>query len=199
MIDRELRAIGWQPRSSILNRLGSVAPVPFVGVAAILIALIVFTPVLIASGPSSLAVQGYLYVYRVAGSAETDFEITAYDQEVAYGWINLSVGSGFPWTGGCPTAKLNWTYDNETNELVASVVADSNPVVVNASAVYDQGGTRTVYAAEIAFDVVGLNSSGESLDYTPCPWTPGVSSGSWAVSRGTLGLSLVDYGPGGPP
>jgi len=200
VIDRQLRALGLQPRPPPLGRLGAVAPVPFVGLATILVALIVFTPVLIASGPSPLAVEGYLYVYRGTGSTLTDFEVAAYDQEVPYDWLNLSVGTGFAWDGRCPTSALNWTYLNETDALVANRLTGANPVVVNATAVYVQGGSRTVYAGELAFDLVGQNSSSESLVYAPCPWTPGVSSpGSWSVTLGTDPFPLVNYGSGGPP
>jgi hypothetical protein len=181
------------------GRLGAVAPIPFAGTAAILVALIVFTPVLLATGPSALAVQAELAAYRVSGSLTTEFTVHAYDPNVPYRWLNLSLGTGFTWNGGCPTTKLNWTYTNGTNELVASVLTNATAVVVNASAVYSQGGSRTVYAGELAFAILGFGTSTERLAYAPCRWTPSVASaGSWAVSQGALPISLVNYGAGGP-
>lgn len=186
-------------RPSRAGRLGAVAPVPFVGTATILVALIVFTPVLLATGPSPLAVQAELTVYRPVGSTTTEFAVHAFDPEVPYRWLNLSLGTGFHWSGSCPSAKLNWSYANETNELVASLEANTGPVVVNATAVYDQGGSRTDYAGALAFQVLNVGSSSETLVYVPCAWTPGIGpGGSWAVSRGTLPLPLVNYGTGGP-
>jgi len=199
MIDAARRAIDIPLRPGPLSRLGAVAPVPLVGLAAILVALIVFTPVLLSSGPSALAISGYLFVYRGAGSSATDFEVAAYDQEVAYGWINLSVGTGFIWSGGCPTSTLHWTYVNETDALAANAFTGGNPLVVKATAVYLAGGTKTVFAGEMAFNLVGLNTSGATLEYAPCPWTPGVSStGSWDLGLGTRPFPLVNYGSGGP-
>jgi hypothetical protein len=181
------------------GRLGAVAPVPFVGVATILVALIVFTPVLLAPGPSPLAVQAELSVYRTLGSPTTEFYVHGIDPVVPYRWVNLSLGSGFPWTGSCPTTPLNWSYTNETNETVSNVVSGADPVVVNATLVYLQGGTRVLYAGEMAFHVVNRGSASEGLAIAPCPWTPGLSPPtSWAVSNLPLGLLLVDYGTGGP-
>jgi hypothetical protein len=181
------------------GRLGAVAPVPLVGAAAILVALIVFTPVLLAPGPSPLAVRAELIVYRAIGSPTTEFDVHGYDPDVPYRWINLSLGTGFSWTGSCPSTVPTWRTTTGANELVASVLANATPVVVNATAVYEQGGSRTVYAGELAFDIVGFNTSGESVAYAPCPWTPSVSpAGSWSVSQGTLPIPLVNYGSGGP-
>jgi len=199
MIDGRPSGGAGRPRPTTAGRLGSVAPVPFVGLAALLIALIVFTPVLVATGPSPLAVQATLLVYRSVGAPTTEFAVEAYDSEVPYRWINVSLGIGFTWSGSCPTGALTWSYANGTDQVAWNVNASSEPVVVNVSAIYDKGGTRIVYAGEIAFDVVNLNSSSESLVYAPCPWTPGVTSaGSWTVSLGTDTFLLANYGSGGP-
>ena len=183
-----------------IGRLGRVAPVPYVGTAAILVALIVFTPVLLATGPSPLAVQARLTVYRVVGGGTTDYGLIGVDADTPYRWLNLSFGTGFAWTGSCPSVALLWRYDNATNATSVNDASGANPVVVNATAVYEFGGSRTVYAGEIAFFLSGQNSSSESIAYAPCPSTPSVTpAGSWAVSLGTLPIDLVNYGSGGRP
>ncbi len=183
------------------SRLGSVAPIPFVGVAALLVALIVFTPVLLASGPSSLAVRAELEIYRASGSPSgTEFEIHGIDPTVPYRWLNLSVGSGFAWNGSCPSGPLTWTYANETNETVANVFLGSSPVLVNASAVYLGATGRTVYAGAAAVRLASLASGLPALEYAPCASSSGLgAAGTWPVSQGALLLPLIDYGAGGPP
>jgi len=194
------RTLSLPPFPTAAGRLGAVAPVPFVGLAAILIALIVFTPVLLAAGPSPLAVQAELEVYRTVGASSTEFDVHGIDPGIPYQSLNLSVGTGFSWSGSCPDTMLNWTYVNETNEAVVNVLSSATAVVVNATAVYDQGGTRAVYAGEIAFSIDNFGAPNEAIRYAPCPWTPSVSStGSWAVSQGSLPLPLVNYGSGGHP
>ena len=182
------------------GRLGAIAPVPFVGTATILVALIVFTPVLLATGPSSFAVQPVLSVYRATGSSATNFYVHGTDPNVPYLWVNLSIGAGFSWGGSCPSPLdlLRWTYANETNVGGWSLLSGANPAVVNVTVTYTQSSGRTVYAGELAFDLVSQNTSGESLLYVPCARTPSVGSGSWAVSLGMLPIDLVNYGSGGP-
>jgi hypothetical protein len=188
-------------RSTTVGRLGAVAPVPFVGLAAILVALIVFTPVLLAPGPSPLAVQAYLGVYRAAGSSSTEFALHAYDDDVPYSSITLAIASGFSWSGSCPSGKLSWNVTNATDVTASILETADNPVVVNATAVYDQSGTRTVYAGELAVYVTNLNSSSESLVFAACPWTAALGTpGPWAVSHNAADpIPLVNYGTGGPP
>lgn len=182
------------------GRLGAVAPVPFVGAATLLVALIVFTPVLLATGPSPFAVQAELSFYRAGGSSVTEVFVEGVDPHVAYRWLNLSLGSGFSWTGTCPSSVADWSYTNETNATVVAVFSGANRVLVNVTAVYLQASGRTVYAGEVAVEITGQNTSAESLVYAPCSWASGLGSGgSWTVSLGTLSILLVNYGSGGPP
>jgi hypothetical protein len=181
------------------SRLGAVAPVPFVGTATILVALIVFTPVLLGTGPSPLAVRAELVVYRVVGGTTTDFYVHAVGSDVPYSQVRVALGTGFAWRGSCPTSGLNWTYSNRTNLLDLSVIANLTPVVVNATAVYNSGGTTTVYAGELAFAIIGLGATNEAIAIAPCPWTSAESPpASWSVSNLPLTLLLVNYGSGGP-
>lgn len=181
-------------------RLGAIAPVPFVGAAAILVALIVFTPVLLATGPSPLAVQAELSFYRASGASATEVYLEGVDPHVAYRWLNLSLGSGFSWSGSCPSSVARWNESNDTNATVVAMFTEANPVVVNVTAVYLPSSGRTVYAGELALYLVGQNTSGEGLLYVPCSWSSGLGpGGSWAISLGTLSVLLVNYGSGGPP
>ncbi len=183
------------------SRLQTVAPVPFVGAAAILVALIVFTPVLLASGPSPLAVRAELVIYRTVGSPTTQFYVHAVGSDVPYATIDLALGSGFAWSGsGCPATVANWTYVNTTDRLGSLVVTSELPVLVRATAVYNQSSSSTVYAGELAFDVVNPGSSSETLAIVPCASTPGLSApGSIATGDLPLSLYLVNFGSGGPP
>jgi hypothetical protein len=183
------------------SRLGAYAPVPLVGAASILVALIIFTPVLLASGPSPLAVQAELTIYRVVGGSTTQFYVRAVGSEVAYSEIRLAVGSGFAWSGSCPTSGVSWSYSNGTDLLEENAMTGSTVVVLNATAVYNPSGTMTIYAGELALEIVGLGTPGEALSIVPCTSvTPGMSApGSWATANLPLSLDLVDYGSGGPP
>jgi hypothetical protein len=183
------------------GRLGAYAPVPFVGAASILVALIVFTPVLLASGPSPLALEAELVVYRVPGGSSTQFDVHAIGALVPYAQVNVSIGSGFPWSGSCPSSGVTWNYTNVSATLGLSVSTGASPIVVNASATYSSGGTTDIYAAELAFEIVDFGSPGESLSIVPCSSaTPGVSSpGSWPVSELPHAWLLVNFGSGGPP
>jgi hypothetical protein len=185
--------------SGLSGRLGAVAPVPFVGTAVILVALIIFTPVLLAPGPSPLAVQAELVVYRVVGASTTDLYVHAVGSDVPYAGIDLGVGTGFT-GGGCPSSVPSWNYTNGTDLLELSALASGSPFVVNTTVVYASGGARTVYAAELAFDIVNPGAPDEGFAISACPWTPGESPpGSWAVANLPLSLLLVNFGSGGPP
>ncbi|HTT15888.1 MAG TPA: hypothetical protein VMH49_00805 [Thermoplasmata archaeon] len=183
------------------GRLGAYAPVPFVGAASILVALIVFTPVLLASGPSPLALEAELVVYRTTGSASTEFYLHALGALVPYARLSIALGSNYTWNGQCPSSGLTWTPAQETDALELSVASALNPVVVNATAVYASGGSSTVYAAELAFEVLNVGAPDESLAVVACTAaTPGVSTpGSLSVSELPHAWLLVDYGAGGPP
>ncbi len=187
------------PGAGRAGRLGAVAPVPFVGAAVILVTLIIFTPVLLASGPSPLAVQAELVVYRVVGAPTTDLYVHAVGSDVPYAEIHLGIGTGFSGSG-CPSVVPQWNYTNGTDLLELSALAEGTPFVVNATVVYQNGGATTIYAAELAFAIVNAGDANEGLAISSCPATPGESPpGSWAVTNLPLSLLLVNFGAGGPP
>lgn len=181
------------------GRLGQYAPVPFVGAAALLVAVIVFTPVLLATGPSPLAVRAELTVYRVTGSPTTQFYVRGVG-EVAYASIHLAIGSGFDWHGTCPASGVNWSFDNQSDVVEVMAATNATPVVVDAVATYDQGGTLTVFAGAVAFYLVNPGASDENLAVATCASTPGMTApGSIATTELPVGLYLVNFGSAGPP
>jgi hypothetical protein len=188
--------------ASLPSRLGRYAPIQFVGPAAILVALIVFTPILLTNGPSALAVQAELTIYRVTGGTTTEFYVHAVGSEVPYAQIDLDYGTNFTWVpGACPTSGIHWTHTNATDLLELGHSTASNPFLVNATAVYAPHGARTVFAGMLAFDITGVGQPDETVTMVPCTsTTPGLSAPtSWSVSKLPLSLLLVNYGSGGPP
>ncbi len=185
------------------ERLARIAPLPFVAVAAILIALIVFTPVLLYSGPSPFLAQGELAVDTLPGSNWTKFYVLPLDpQEVRYDSVELHVGSGFAWTGSCPAAVPSWSNVSDSNTLVVSENSTGNPVLVWAEAVYSASTGPVIYAGEFAFQVMDPAGPNPQLLMVPCTTvTPGAAVPSSSVPVGDLPvfLPLVDYGSGGPP
>lgn len=181
--------------------LGSYAPLPMVGAAAILVALIVFTPVLVETGPTPLARQAELIVYRVVGGLGTDFYLHAVGSDVPYAHVSLALGTGFGWTGACPTSGISWNNTSASDRLELDATGTASPMLVYATANYTGSGSTTIYAGELAFEVVNPGSPAESLNIVPCTTaTPGVTAPtSYAVSQLPLSLLLVDYGSGGPP
>jgi len=188
---------GWIP--SAWGRLGAVAPVPFAGTATILVALIIFTPVLMAIGPSPLAARAELVIYRVVSSSTTDFYVHGVGPDVPYSEVALYLGTGPIGVGSCPTARLNWTGMSQANTLGVSVTTNATRLVVNVTAVYGTGASKTVYAAEIAFAIVHVGASDEGLDMAVCPSTPGVTvPSSWSTANLPLAVLLGNFGSGGP-
>jgi len=188
--------------SSVPSRIGRYAPIQFAGPAAILLALIVFTPILLSNGPSALAVQAELTLYRVTGGATTEFYVHAVGSEVPYTQIDLDYGTNFTWVpGACPTSGILWTHTNGTDLVELGHSTAANPFVVNATVVYAPQGSRTVYAGMFAFDITSLGLADETVTMVPCTSvTPGLTAPtSWSVSKLPLSLFLVNYGSGGPP
>ncbi len=176
-------------------------PVYLAGIAAILLALIVFTPVLINPGSPSFLTNARLIVDRTPGSSTTDFYLQAWSGYVRYSTLELDLGTGFSWNGSCPSSGLTWTNLAQHDLLELSVRPNATgPMVVDATAVYSSGGSETIYAAEIAFEVVNEGQPDESLLMVPCPATPGESPpASWPVAQLPYSLLLVNYGGAGPP
>lgn len=184
-------------------RLARVAPLPFVAVSAILVALLVFTPVLLSSGTSTYLAQGELLVDRVVGANWTKLYVEPLDpQQVRYASIALDLGSGFLWNGSCPSTVTNWTNSTETEAIVLSANSTANPLYVYAAANYSTTDGPVIFAGAFALDVVDAGATGAVLLLAACTRvTPGVTvpTSSVAVADLQVALGLVNFGSGGPP
>jgi hypothetical protein len=184
-------------------RLGRVAPLPFVAVSTILVALLLFTPVLLSSGTSVYLAQGQLIVDSVAGANWTKIYVQPLDPHaIRYASIALDLGSGFVWNGSCPSSVTRWTNSSATNQIELYANSTANPLLVYATAVYNDTSGPVVFAGAFALDLQGAPGPAPTLTLAPCVLlTPGVTvpSTSYAFTDLQLTLSLVDFGSGGPP
>lgn len=200
-MSRRLTPAGW----SRPERLARIAPLPFVATATILVALIVFTPVLISAGPSPLLAQGELAVDGVPGTNWTKFYVLPLDpQAIRYASVQLDLGSGFAWTGTCPAPASvpTWMNASDSNSIVFSRNSSASPLLVYASATYQETTGPVIYAGEFAFGIVNPGGPNPQLLLVPCTSvTPGVTVPAPAIALSDLPvfLALVDYGSGGPP
>jgi hypothetical protein len=187
------------------GRLGVYAPWPLVGVTVLLIALIVFTPVLVSSSSHrpapGILTQAELVVDKVAGNASFHFYVWALGEEIRYDEIRIGVATSFNWTGaaGLNWSRVNWTeWHNGTDVLSEIVVTAANPVALNISAYYSPFGGAW-YVGMIAFyDASGSSPGSESLYSTSN--TAGIAVTSpLAVSNDTLPAVILLHSAGGPP
>ncbi len=189
---------GWDRHS----RLGRVAPLPFVAVSVILVALLLFTPVLLSTGSGIYLAQGELIVYSVPGANWTKFLVQPRDpQQINYTSIELHVGYGFAWNGTCPRTVANWSNTSDANAVALLTNTTHDPVVVSSTAVYSSPDGPVVFAGEFAFHVANVSGPVPTMFIVPCTAvTPGVSApASLPVSQLQITLFLYNYGSGGPP
>ncbi|MFY9717159.1 MAG: hypothetical protein WAK40_04420 [Thermoplasmata archaeon] len=176
---------------------GDLFPIPLVGTTAILLVLIVFTPILFATGPpaaGSFETQGELVVDQSPPGSNTTFYLHAVGPTVRYTVLSIGLASDFSWTGACPPTGLTWTvWENLTNRIDAEVGTSANPVAVRATATYTENGATANYSAELAFDL----SSG-TLSIAVCYGATPPSASQPIVSLPLL-LLLQNWGAGGPP
>ncbi|HTW55201.1 MAG TPA: hypothetical protein VMG36_01980 [Thermoplasmata archaeon] len=169
-------------------------PIPLVGVAALLIVLILFTPILFATGPAApgtFETQALLIVDRPSPSGPTNFYVRAEGETVRYTAISIANASGFAWTGNCPAA-LRWTFQNSSNAVAANLSSSGLTVAVNVTATYTVGASTAIYAAVIAFEVSGSNLVSVVCFGASVP-------GSLPLASLPVAVVLTDYGSGGPP
>ena len=200
---------GTSPRAfrSAQSRLGVYAPWPLVGVSVLLVALIVFTPVLVANshqpGPGLLT-QAELVVDKTTTNSTLHFYVWALGEEIRYDAIRIGVATAFNWTGSTPLnwSRMNWTsWQNGSDVLSVIFGTPENPVALNISAHYVSPSGSTWYVGILAFYVKAATpSSGESL-YS-ASGTSGITVTSpLAVSNDTLPavVLLHNAGAGGVP
>jgi hypothetical protein len=150
------------------DRLGNAFPVPFVGVAVLLLLLILVTPNLLSTGPpaaGSLSATAEFVVDRVPGSNLTHVYIYGLST-VRYTVIRLHVATNVSWPAPGDTRGFNWTQGaNATNALVLAYDTSASPVAFNVTAVYtDAAGAAIAYRGAFELDylpptlyVVGLS------------------------------------------
>jgi hypothetical protein len=176
---------------------GGAFPIPLVGTVAILIVLIVFTPILFATGPpaaGTFETQGELVVDQVAPGANLTFYVHAVGDTVRYARISIGVDALGSWSGGCPSSGLVFApWENRTGVLESSRSTADDPVAVSVSALYSADGSSANYSA-----VVAVDSSGGSVSIAACSGaTP--PSGPVAVASLPLVLLLAEHRSGGSP
>jgi len=187
------------------GRLSAYAPVPLVGVALLLVALIVLTPVLVTNshqpGPGILT-QAELVVDKTSGNASLHFYVWALGETIRYDQIRLGEASGFNWSGTTPIdwGALNWTVWHNGSDVLSVIVASAaNPVALNISVHYISPAGSTWYVGLFAFYVTVTSPPlGESL-YSATPTSGVAVTSPLAVSNDTLPVAilLADVGPGG--
>jgi hypothetical protein len=186
------------------GRLGLYAPWPLVGVTALLVALIVFTPVLVSNSHTpapGFLTQAEIVVDRSSGNDTFQFYVWALGEEIRYSQIDVAIASDFNWTGanGVPWSTLNWTeWHNESNVLAEIVGSTANPVALDIFANYVYSTGNTWYVGELAFFVTGPAGS-ESLYWATSTSGLPVTSPLSVASYLPLTIPLVDAGSGGGP
>lgn len=171
-------------------------PIPLVGATAILVVLIVFTPVLFASGPpaaGTFETQAELIVDQVAPGANLTFYVHAVGPTVRYARIDLGLAEGFAWSGLCPPSGLAFrSWANRSSVVEAELGTPDDPVALRMTAIYTAGGTTANYSAELAFD-----AAGGTLTIAACF---GVTAPSTPLALASLPVVLLPTGStGGTP
>jgi hypothetical protein len=179
------------------GRLSGLFPIPLVGATAILLVLIVFTPILFVLGPPAAGTyetRAELLVDEVSGNVTTTFYVRAIDPTLRYAELEIGTAGGFHWDGSCPTRGFNWTgWVNQTDVLGSEVATTSYPVLVEVNATYTEGGSTADYAALVAF-----YSANGTLADAAC-WGTTLPSSPQALGSLPLVLLLQDWSPGYPP
>jgi hypothetical protein len=181
------------------GRLAGLFPGPLVGIALLLAMLILLTPILTSNGQpaaGSIFSQAELIVDQAPGSATTHFYVRALSSTARFSEIRLSLASGFPWTGGFPSGRLNWSDWQNASEVVSvSAMTNETPVAVNVSALYTANGASAYYVGLLAMEVTTPSGSSTAV-LTVVSATSGISGFSTPVSNLPLPITLADVGSG---
>ncbi|HYA57472.1 MAG TPA: hypothetical protein VEH57_03290 [Thermoplasmata archaeon] len=184
-----------------MRPLGALFPWQLVGVAVLLLALVVFTPVLLSSGTTPFLTRAELVVDRTAGGNTTNFYVHAIGATVRYQRISMAVATDFNWTGGYPSGALLWAgWQNGTDVVELSLFTIDLPVALFVEATYSGSSSTTTYAGLLAFTITSLGLPSETLDTAVSSTTSGVSVPSTVlISNLPVTILLPVFTGGGLP
>ncbi|HZY70435.1 MAG TPA: hypothetical protein VFF67_05595 [Thermoplasmata archaeon] len=136
------------------ERVARWFPLPFVGVALLLVLLIFLTPNLLSSGSpgaGSIGTTAQFVVDRVPSSNVTHVYVYGLSS-VRYTAIRLWVATNVSWPPTPSPARFHWaSATNGSNVLVVTFASTADPVGFNVTAVYtDAAGTAVEYGGVFA-------------------------------------------------
>lgn len=189
---------GSPPLGGGRRRIEDLAPLPFVGVALLLVVLIIATPVLTGqSTAGGILTQPELIVDALPGNLSTHYYVRGLSTTARYAEINLGFAYGFNWTGAFPTAALNWSdWENASSILAVDRAVPEDPVAVNITALYSSDGVNALYAGVLAF-YVGTPAGSTTEMLTVVSATPGIAGFSTPVADLPVPILLAYVGTGG--
>jgi len=189
-------ATGPSPRGR--RSIEELAPLPFVGVALLLVVLIVATPILTGqSNGGGIFTEAELIVDALPGNVSMHFYVRGLSTTTRYSELNLGFASGFNWTGSFPSGALNWTdWLNASSVLSIDRGVGANPVAVNVTALYSAGGVNALYVGVLAF-YMGMAPGSTTETLTIASATSGISGFSSPVSDLPVPILLEYVGTGG--
>ncbi len=134
-------------------------PIPLVGVAAILLVLIVLTPVLIGSGvpaAGTIFTQAEIIV-DYPGVNMTSYLYLHAIGNIRYASLSIGIAENYNWSAPPSVGSLRWgNWTNGTNLVAIDTSYAGNPVAINVSAYYTTAKVGSAwYVAIIAFEVSG--------------------------------------------
>jgi len=180
------------------RRIEDVAPLPFVGVALLLVVLIVATPVLTGqSNGGGVLTQPEVVVDALPGNLSTHYYVRGLSTTARYAEINLGFAYGFNWTGAFPSGPLNWTgWQNASSVLAVDQTVSDDPVAVNVTALYSVNGVNALYGGVLAF-YVGTPAGSTTEMLTVVSATSGIAGFSTPVTDLPVPILLAYLGTGG--
>ena len=164
-------------------------PMPWVGFAVLLLALIILTPVLYSTGPPAAGTI-FTQAELVVDSNGTATHLYLWGvSDVRYQSLSLGILTGFVWGHRPDRSPATWT--NATDSLAVVGATDRTLFAVNVSALYVSQGSAC-YGGLVAFNLTSTALAAQSF-------TPGLSIPSTVgLSSLPLSIALVNLGAGCP-
>ncbi len=172
-------------------------PLPFVGVAVLLVLLIFLTPnLLLGGGPAagSLATQAELTIDRPSDANVTHFYVNGLGT-VRYTEIRAMICTNLTWPAPASLANLSWANATWGHGVLAAVFSSTaNPIAINVTATYvDASGSAVEFYAIYEFYVGADTLEGTAL-------APGLSNvPPTPLASLPLTLLLASTTPGAVP